>query len=169
MPKGLIITTKELQEQRSMMYNLQCKQDPIVREEIPLNKVVLDHCHKTDHCRAALHRQSNAALGKIENAYIRYIRPFFDITIETWLRNVAEFLEGDYTGNALHPGWLKRCCTKFNSLNARQKDYVLTELGAYQPRSNDDKRKLAFRALLTAGLVTKGEVMEIIEHARCTC
>jgi hypothetical protein len=166
MPKGMLITVNEVRDLRTKMHKDQNFIDPTVNCPIEFSKAVLDHDHSTDHCRAALHRQSNAALGKIENAYIRYIKPFFNITIDEWLSNVGQYVSADYSANPLHPAWIKRLQTKFNYLNAKQKDLVLRELGAYERPSNDSKRKLAFGSLLKQGLVTKGEVLEIINYVR---
>ena len=40
--------------------------------DLPVEKAVLDHDHKTGYIRSALHRGCNSLLGKNENNYRRY-------------------------------------------------------------------------------------------------
>lgn len=161
--KYLLITPLDVKNERTARLKHQGHIDPVVNDVIPFGKGALDHDHKTDSVRAVLHSQNNAALGKVENAFQRYVKPFFDISISDWLANMSEFLSEDYSQNPLHPMWIKRSCISFNYLPEKQKDAVLKEFNKYEPKSNGKKRNLAFKALLTGRCITRGEAQEVIE------
>lgn len=57
-------TRKRLLEQQSGLCALCC-------EPLSEDKAVLDHDHKQGHVRAAIHRDCNIMLGKVENAAVR--------------------------------------------------------------------------------------------------
>lgn len=58
----------------------------------PITDAVMDHCHKTGHCRGVLQRWENAVLGRLENWAGRLggDPPVSDVE---FLRGVADYLE----------------------------------------------------------------------------
>jgi len=77
---------------------------PILKQEIPLDKTVVDHQHKLKsespdkdkgQVRAILEFRANAMAGKIENIYKRYGFHKEDISLPDLLRNIADYLESE--------------------------------------------------------------------------
>lgn len=140
--------------------------DPILKEPFK-ETLVCDHDHSTQHVRAALNRNSNAFEGKVWNAYIRCLKWLSDKPLSEILRNLAEYYEQDYSQNPLHPGFLKRLCTDFASLNEAGKKEVLHLM--HQPQgSNATERKALFRKALLSKKFTFFEVKELIEERKKT-
>lgn len=147
-PKHLY-TTKDVQLVRNDLLREQQGVCPLTGLEIPAGQAVLDHNHDTQYVRAVLGRQTNAALGKIENLEHRFISWWYPHSYSTFLRAVADYLERKDDQRYLHPGWLKKCSIEFNKLTEPQKGKVLHELGVAKG-SNSKERKENFRkALLT--------------------
>lgn len=120
--------------------------DPITKEPFK-ETVAQDHCHITQHCRAALNRNSNAFEGLVTNAYTRCLKWLTDVPLPELLRNLAEYLEVDYSNNPYHTGWQKKVKVAFNKLSAKQQNDVLQYFGS-QPGSNPKQRKELFRVLV---------------------
>lgn len=140
--------------------------DPILKEPFK-ETLVCDHDHATQHVRAALNRNSNAFEGKVWNAYIRCLKWLTDKPLSEILRNLADYYEQDYSHNPLHPGFLKRLCTDFASLNEAGKKEVLHLM--HQPQgSNATERKALFRKALLSKKFTFFEVKELIEERKKT-
>lgn len=86
-------------------------------EECPINKSelddsVVDHCHETGEVRGVLHRQSNAFLGKIENAWKRYAKRSSSVSLPDALRNMADYIENSRTG-IMHPTGATQLAKRF--------------------------------------------------------
>lgn len=103
------LKTSQIKIFRNKLYKQNSFKCPILK--VPLNEKdsVLDHIHKrkqTDEIsenygviRNTIHNGANAFLGKIENAFIRYI-PKDTITLPELLRNLADYVEkGQYVEN----------------------------------------------------------------------
>lgn len=88
-----------------------------------------DHDHSTQHCRGALNRNSNAFEGLVTNAYTRCLKWLTNVPLPDILRNLADYLEVDYTNNPYHVGWMKRVKIDFNKLSASKQNEVLLTLG----------------------------------------
>lgn len=96
------LKTSEIKKFRNRLYEKNNKICPILKQEIPSEKAVLDHIHKqriTDDItetsgvvRNVIDRNVNVFLGKIENAYKRFI-PKNTIDLATLLRNIANYIE----------------------------------------------------------------------------
>lgn len=70
-------------------------------DKIADGEAVLDHDHRTGHCRGVLHRGCNAALGHIENNAPRY--RLTDIRrLTKWLRAIPAYIHGDHSDKPLH-------------------------------------------------------------------
>lgn len=140
MPKSLY-TAKEIKEFKEQQIKEQKGIDPILQEPFPSGTICMDHSHTTQHCRGALHLQTNAFEGKVINAYIRCLKWLTDKPLPDILRNLAEYLEQDYSSNPYHNGWMKAVSTKFNTLREQQKDRVLVVLGGEAGKNAADRKK----------------------------
>lgn len=87
---------------------------PILKQEIPLEKMVIDHQHKLKSekpdetgkglCRGAIQFQANVLEGKISNAYKRTgVHKY--ITLPEFLRNLADYLDHNkiHEEKLIHP------------------------------------------------------------------
>ena len=139
-----LYTAADIKKEKKRLLKDQGGIDPILKEELQDKDAVCDHCHVTQHTRSALHRQSNAFEGLVFNAYKRCLEWVTDKPLPEILRNLADYVEADYSNNPYHNGWLKRISTDFNKLKESDKDQVLIQLG--QPKgSNAKQRKELFR------------------------
>jgi len=120
--------------------------DPILNEPFK-ETVCLDHDHFSQHCRAALNRNTNAFEGLVVNAYKRCLSWLTDKPLPEILRGLALYLEKDYTSNPYHPSFLKKLKTEFNKLSASQQNEVLKSLGS-TPGSNPKIRKELFAKIV---------------------
>lgn len=100
---------------------------PITKADMQDN--VLDHCHTTGMVRGVLHRQSNAFLGKIENAWRRYCKKSSNVELATALRNMADYIEKE-AGDVLHPVGATQLIAKFKAKNISKKREILLDMGA---------------------------------------
>lgn len=140
MPKSLY-TAKEIKEFKEQQIREQKGIDPILQEPFPSGTICMDHDHTLQHCRAALHLQTNAFEGRVLNAYIRGLRWLTDKPLPVILRNLADYLERDFSQNPYHNSWLKVVQSKFNSLREQQKDRVLIILGGEVGKNSADRKK----------------------------
>lgn len=126
---------------------------------------VLDHDHETMFVRGVIHRQANAALGKIENIYKRYLAHWYNGDLTDFLADAIEYIDGTrFNQTYYHPHWIKKCKTEFNKLNEREKSLVLKRMGIETTLNNSKERKLAFgKALMTKKYKYK-TVMNWIKH-----
>jgi len=138
--------------------------DPILNEPFKETQVC-DHDHVTQNVRAALNRNSNAFEGKVYNAWVRCLKWLSDKPLPEILRNLADYYEQDYSKNPLHPGWIKRLCTDFASLNEQGKKDTLEKLG--QPiGSNATERKILFRKALLTRKFSYNTVKDLINQKK---
>jgi len=129
---------KILKEKIWLANNKKC---PILDEEIPLDKMVLDHIHKKKDdeyavdkgvIRTALEFRVNAFFGKMENAFKRYGLEK-EYNLADMLRNAADYFdEGAYVDEDgylyVHPNEVKKDpkISKRN-YNKLKKEYGLTQ------------------------------------------
>lgn len=140
-----LYTTADVAKERKRLYDQQEGIDPILCVPVKFSESVCDHDHDTQHTRAALHRQTNAFEGKVVNAYSRCLKWLTDVPLSVILRNLADYLEKDYTKNPHHPGWLKRVEIDFKKLPAAEQAVVLSKM-KIEAQPNGDKRVKAFVA-----------------------
>lgn len=125
--------------------------DPITGE--PFKEVVVqDHDHQSQHCRGALNRNTNAFEGLVTNAYIRCLKWLTDVPLPDILRNLADYLETDYSNNPFHVGWMKRVKVDFNKLSSKQQDKVLIVLGSKVGRNLTERKELFAKIILDRSL-----------------
>ena len=89
---------------------------------------VVDHSHSTGKIRGVLHRQSNVLLGKIENAWKRYVQKSSAIELPQALRNMADYLEKEDL-NLLHPYGATQLSKKFSVKKMQKQEKILLDLG----------------------------------------
>ena len=112
---------------------------------------VVDHCHTTGMIRGVLHRQSNVLLGKIENAWKRYVNKSSAIQLPEALRNMADYLEKDDL-DLLHPYGATQLSKKFFIKKMHQQQKILLDLGFKKSEIkdlNNKERTKLFRKKIT--------------------
>ena len=141
--------------------------DPILKERFK-EVAVLDHCHSSQHVRAALNRNCNAFEGKVVNAYVRCLKWLTDKPLSEILRNLADYYEDQERvmhKNPLHPAWIKRVNIEFNKLPEALKRAVLKELGQPEGSNGTERKKLFQKAVLTKEH-TFDKLKELIERVK---
>lgn len=146
-----LYTQKEIKEFRDEQIKKQKGIDPITKEPFK-ETVAQDHCHQTQHCRGALNRNSNAFEGLVVNAYTRCLKWLTDIPLPDILRNLADYLEVDYSNNPFHVGWMKRVKTDFNKLSASQMKQVLQHFNKPDGKNLKDRKKIFAEIVLQRDL-----------------
>lgn len=136
-----LYTATEIKAERDRLVSKQEYIDPILNE-LFCETIVLDHDHTTQHVRAALNRNTNSFEGLVTNAHKRCLQWLTDVPLPTILRNLATYLEKDYSKNPYHNGWLKRVTIDFKKLNAVQQGKVLAQLGSKNGTNAAERLKL---------------------------
>jgi len=112
-PEDLIqLEHKELSTYRETKHKEQNYICPIMGLQYPVSEMVVDHKHKLKSdpasidngglIRGIIHFQANIMEGKISNGFKRYGLCKHDISLPTFLRNLADYLENSIT-NLIHP------------------------------------------------------------------
>ena len=140
---------KDVQKVRDILIEEQDGMCKITGLELPPKQACLDHAHDSNqYVRGVAHRQANAALGKVENIFTRYLSWWYPDDLPTFLRQCASYIEQEPDTRYRHPGWLKFIQSRFNALPEASKERVLNRMNT--TGKNGSQRKLAFRkALLT--------------------
>ena len=159
-----LYTAKEVKEFKEQLIKSQNGIDPILNEPFK-ETICLDHDHSSQHCRAALNRNSNAFEGLVTNAYKRCMGWLTDKPLPEILRGLALYLEQDYTSNPYHPSFLKKLKTEFNKLTARQQDQVLVELGSVKGNNLKDRKEKFSKIVLDRSLGYR-RIMEVINKVK---
>ena len=144
-----LYSTSDVKQVRQDQLDKQNGCDAITGLPIPIGHDVLDHDHDSQKVRGVLHRQSNVALGRIENMFKRDLKFWYPESLPDFLIKVSKYLKSESL-DYFHPGWLKRVQIDFTYLNAKQKDKVLEELTGVPcvNATNDVKRKAKFKSIL---------------------
>lgn len=90
----------EASSYRTLTLDIQGQRCALCCETVHADEAVLDHDHKTGHCRAVLHRGCNAMLGHIENN-----RPRNSLTghrLFNMLARVESYLTRDYSDKPIY-------------------------------------------------------------------
>lgn len=160
MTDKILYTSSEVKKERKRLFDKQNGIDPILNKKIEFKDSVCDHDHDTQYCRAALHRQTNAFEGLVFNAYRRCLQWVSDESLPYILRNLANYLEQDYSDNAIHPGHIKKICSIFNTLTEKQKEAILQAL--QETGSNSKQRKEVFKKLVLSRKYSYEYLKELI-------
>lgn len=146
-----LYTATEVKAYKEKLIKEQNGIDPILKEPFK-ETVATDHCHDTQHVRAALNRNVNAFEGLCSNAYKRCLKWLTDVPLPTILRNLADYYEQDYTHHPYHPGWIKSVKSKFLKLKAAQQDEVLVALGSQKGNNLKDRKEKFAKIVLDRSL-----------------
>lgn len=122
---------------------------PINQSE--MTDCVVDHCHQSGEIRGVLHRQSNAFLGKVENAWKRYASSSSEVPLPEALRRMADYIEFGSSG-LLHPVGATQLQKKFKQKKNEEQLKILLDLGVDIENidvSNSDKRSKLYRKQIT--------------------
>lgn len=160
-----LYTTKDVQAVREKLLHEQGGLDLVTKLLIPPKQSVLDHDHKTQYVRGVLHRQTNAVLGKLENAYIRYISWWYEGTLSDFLRGCADYLDREQPQNYIHPAFVKFLQVQFNKLSEPQKKKVLAHFGSDEG-TNGKQRKALFQKVILRKENTMQEFLEVINKEK---
>jgi len=86
------------------------------------------------------------------NAYRRCLQWLTDVPLPDILRNLANYLEQDYSSNPYHIGWMKRVKTDFNKLNSKQMKQVLETFGKSDGKNLVERKKIFAEIVLDRNL-----------------
>ena len=164
-----LFNTKDVAEARSKILNDQKGFDALTRLPLDPKDAALDHNHDTDHVRGVIHRQANAALGKIENLYKRYLSYWYPGTFREFLDRAVDYIEmdgGHVNPTTYHPSWIRRAQRNFLKKPAASQNEVLIDMGIQKgelPR-NAEGRKKAFRSILLKSRLDYATMWEILNR-----
>lgn len=137
-----LYTTKDVTTVREQLLLEQEGYDKLTLTKVLPKQACLDHNHDTLLVRAVLNRQTNAALGKLEGVYTRYLKHWYEGSLPNFLRQAAVYLEREDDTRWRHPHFLKKIKTSFNKLNEAQKKSVLTGLGYYEGNNGKERKEI---------------------------
>ena len=151
-----LYTTADVKQVREQLYKEQQGRCAMTKQAVLLKDCHLDHRHDSkQYVRATLYKQSNMALGKIENLWTRYLAYWYKGDLKQFLRQTADYLEATESQPPRwrHTGWQNKLKTLYNSLKEQDKEKVLCLLNErskalYEPSSNGKERKEKFSRLV---------------------
>ena len=158
-----LYTPTDVKKVRELLLKEQDGCDIMTGLPIPDNKACLDHDHGTQFVRGVLHRQTNAALGKLEGIHTRYLSYWYTGTLPDFLRQAADYLEREDDLRYIHPGFIKRLSTDFNKLTEASKRKILKHLGCEEGANASERKRLFQKAVLTKEH-TFDKLKEVIER-----
>ena len=162
-----LYTPTDVAKVRKLLYDEQGGKDALTGLDLDYKQSVTDHNHKTQYVRGILHRQCNAVLGKIENLWTRYLSYWYEGTLSEFLRRAADYIERPDDTRYIHPGFLKRLQTLFNSLPEGGKKAVLEALGQSQGGNSTERKKL-FKTALMQRKFTYDQIKKLINEKKGT-
>lgn len=125
--------------------------DPISKRKIKIPN--LDHCHDTGFCRGVLDREENAFLGKVENAYKRFLK-HKGVSIDEILLGVIEYLSSNKFGEQiLHPKSVSKEIKRFSYLTKSLQFSLLVFLGQKVIPDDKKKRISLYRSILNKNIL----------------
>lgn len=143
-----LYNTKDIADVRTALTIEQKGLDLLTGLPIATKQHCLDHCHKTMRVRGVLDRQTNAALGKLENVFTRHLGYWYPYDLQTFLRASADYLDLEEDKRWYHSAWQKKIVTLFNKLPTKQQDTVLQHF--HQPKGNNSvERKESFKKIVS--------------------
>lgn len=153
MSKKSLFNPKDVGEYREYMLKEQGGKDALTNLPLDAKDAVLDHNHETEVVRGAIHRQVNAALGKIENIWKRYLSTWYPGTLTDFLENARIYIDSDgfvQNNTVYHPNWIKRCVRDFKKLDASSQRKLLTDIieSPFEMPTNAEGRTKLFRSAI---------------------
>lgn len=160
-----LYTPADVKRVRELLYKEQDGKDALTQLELPIDKLCLDHNHSTQYVRGVLHRQINCALGKLEGVHTRYLSYWYSGSLPDFLRQAADYLERGDDNRYIHPGFLKKLSSLYNSLNESSKKEVLQYMN--QPQgANAAERKKEFKKALMSRSFSFAEIRDLIQEKK---
>ncbi len=114
---------------------------PITKVTLDVSNAVLDHDHNTGYCRKVIDRNVNQLLGKIESNYKRFIGWRREAEMPDILRKLADYIEQDYSGNPLHPGFIDLEIRSFSRENKAVQETALKAQGITPGKTSKERTK----------------------------
>ena len=130
--------------------------DPILGE--PLRKPCLDHDHFEGKCRGVLSQCVNTFEGYVLKAWMKYVSENTQTSLSTALRNLADYLEQDFSGYPLHGGF-KNDMLKFLRRCTNEK-IIERAKGILMERENLTERE-AFRIIQKNSMDTGSKMIDV--------
>lgn len=139
-----LYNVKDVQRIRELLLKEQNGLDLLTGLPIPEKKQVLDHRHDDEQfVRGVIHRNTNSALGRIENTWLRDLSWWYPFSLSEFLRKTADYLERTVDTRYRHPDAInKRLKTMFNSLNASQMKQVLQHFDKPDGKNLQERKKI---------------------------
>ena len=160
-----LYNTKDIADVRLALTKEQKGLDRLTGLPIATKQHCLDHCHSSMRVRGVLDRQTNAALGVLENAFKRYIGYWYPHDLQTFLRSSADYLDLEKDTRWYHSAWQKKIVTLFNKLPTKQQDTVLQYF--HQPKgSNSVQRKESFKKIVTDKSLGFDMIRDVINQTK---
>lgn len=147
-----LYTVTDVKTVREELLTEQEGYDKLTLTKILPKQACLDHSHDTLLVRAVLNRQTNAALGKLEGVYTRYLKHWYEGSLSNFLRQAAEYLERPDDHRWRHTQWLKKVKTSFNKLNEKEKSDVLKALGSLDGKNGKERKEIFSKLVLNREL-----------------
>lgn len=161
-----LYNTADVKKVRELLTKEQYNVCSVTGLNIPVKQHVLDHSHDEEQLvRGVLHRQTNAFLGKAENAFTRLIAWWYPNDLPTLLRQCADYLEKEPDTRYRHNGWIRKINTQFNKLKESQKDLVLISL-CEKKGSNATERKKLFQSMILTKQFSYDIIRDIINKVK---
>jgi hypothetical protein len=167
--KTSLHTPKDVKEYRQELLAKQDGVDALTGLPLEEKGAVLDHNHETEVVRGVIDRQVNAALGKIENIWKRYLSTWYPGKLTDFLEQAKVYIDSDgfmQTHPVYHPNWINRCVRDFKKLDALHQRMVLKEMNEdsdFTMPSNAEGRVKLFRATILKKRMTFALVKDYLE------
>lgn len=138
-------TSDDLKQQLFSSQNGLCKicKNPF---DGPYNKQHLDHDHALEgqnagKVRGLLCVRCNMLEGMIKHKFIRSGLRGRDIDYIEWMKSLIEYVDSDYSGNPVHPQYLRDMVINFSRKNLPEMRQVMLEYG-FEYTMKDTKPEL---------------------------
>ncbi|MGL4521357.1 MAG: endonuclease domain-containing protein [Bacilli bacterium] len=145
------LTVATARELKQRLYEDQGGKCPITGNALSLHvgDAHLDHDHALEGPNAGKVR---GLLSRGANTFEGYVKKYFQRTglqsegveLSLVLRNLADYLEQDYSGNDFHPKYVPDMISKFKRLNLTDMRSLMTEKG-YAFNDNDTRARLVVK------------------------
>lgn len=91
-------------------------------------------------------------LGKIENAFNRYIKHCYTGSLSNFLRQCANYLERPTDERYRHTQWQKQLKVQFNKLSEGQKRKVLESFNKQDGKNSKERKEIFSKIILDRSL-----------------
>lgn len=159
-----LYNSADVRKVREFLLAEQDQLDALTGLKLDVKDAVLDHDHNTQKVRAVIHRQVNAALGKIENIWARYLSYWYPGDLKSFMRQASHYLENNKETRWNHPQWIKNAKTEFAKLNASEQTKFLSQFNL--SGKNTKERHECFRRLVLTRVYDSGTIFALIKELK---